>query len=194
MAYDQLIENIAKAVESKFDEISTRYNFDKGDEFEIALCELLSTVLPSKYGVCRGFAVAKDNTFAGDDIIIYDRERFPILRLHDAGKFDRKQEIPIEAVYAYIEAKHSLIVDEKETNLTKALEQVCSIKNLKRERRSFLTIDHNVSLGNNVTFDQQPHWPDYANPYYTAIVSRSVKNKKGDVVDFNEVVNFIRNL
>ena len=194
MAYNKLIENIAKAVESKFDEISVRYNFDNGEEFEIALCELLSTILPSKYGVCRGFAVSQDDQFAGDDIIIYDKERFPTIRLLEAGKFDKKHEIPVEAVYAYIEAKHSLIVDDNETNISKALEQVFNIKNLKRAKRNLLTLDHNINLGDAFSVNQSPHWPPHANPFYTAIVSRNIKNKKGEAASFDEFTSFIKKL
>lgn len=130
MAYQKLIENISIAIESQFKEISTRYNFDYGDEFEIALCELLSKILPSKYGICRGFVVTEDEQFGGDDIIIYDKERFPTLRLLGKNKFEKKQDIPIEAVYAYIEAKHTLFLNEKKNgqSIYKAFEQVDKIK------------------------------------------------------------------
>ena len=48
---------------------------------------------------------------ARDDIIIYERNRFPLLRLINESDFCRKQQVPVESVYAYIEAKHSLTLE-----------------------------------------------------------------------------------
>ena len=96
--------------ESLFELIAARYNFDYGDEFEFALCDALRAILPERFGVCRGFIVASDGRSAGDDLIIFDRIRFPTLRLLRQDSFARKEQIPVEAVYAYIEAKHTLVL------------------------------------------------------------------------------------
>ncbi len=178
MAYNDLVNNITKAVENKFSEISTRYNFDNGDEFEIALCELFKLILPNKYGICRGFAVTKENQSAGDDLIIYDRGRFPTLRLLEEGKFDKKYEIPFEAIFAYIEAKNTLIFEGKTANFEKALEQVSNFKKLPRKERKILSIDHHINLGDFFETVHRPKWPNIANPVFTAIISRNIQMPK----------------
>ena len=43
---------------------------------------------------------------AGDDIITYDQELYPTLRFLDSdNQYAQKEQIPVEVVYAYIEAK-----------------------------------------------------------------------------------------
>lgn len=188
MAYNKLIQNINSAVEKRFAEISTRYNFDNGDEFEIALCELLRLLLPIKYGICRGFAVTIDDDFAGDDIIIYDKERFPTLRLLEDDKYDKKQEIPIEAVYCYIEAKNTLIVSGEDSNFEKALKQSADFKMLERDHRKILSIDHHTDFGDKFSTEERKKWPNVANPIFTAVITRNLKdppvNQKIDLPDF----------
>ena len=175
MAYNDLVNNITKAVENKFNEISTRYNFDNGEEFEIALCELFKLILPNKYGVCRGFAVTKDNHFAGDDLVIYDKDRFPTLRLLEGDKFEKKHEIPVEAVFAYLEAKNTLIFEGKKANFGKAIEQVADFKKLLRKERKLLSIDHHINMGDMFSTAPRPKWPNIANPMFTAIISRHIQ-------------------
>lgn len=177
MAYTKLIDNIATAIDNQLREISTRYNFDYGEEFEIAICELLSKILPSRYGICRGFVVTESDDFAGDDIIIYDKDRFPTLRLLNKEKFDKKQEIPVEAVYAYLEAKHTLhLLDHNSgQSIYKAFEQVSKVKSLPREKRELLSVDPYTSLGHGFTA-QRSYWPNYTNPLFGAIISRFVKD------------------
>jgi hypothetical protein len=176
MAYSKLIDTYATTIDNKFSEISARYNFDLGEEFEIAICELLSIVLPDKYGVCRGFAVTENDDFAGDDILIYDKSRFPTLRLIVKNKFDKKQEIPIEAVYGYIEAKHTLHLSDERSpqGLHKAFSQVINVKQLHREKREVLSIDPYSSFGDNF-HSNTPNWPDSRNPMFGAVISRFVK-------------------
>lgn len=176
MAYLNFVENISDAIEEKLSKISSRYNFDLGDEFEIGLCELLSDVLPEKYGICRGFIVTEDNSFAGDDIIIYAKDRFPTVRLLGENKFMRKHEVPIESVYGYIEAKHTLYLTEKESgqSMFKALEQVSKVKALSRESRSIFSIDP-YTVVDNFEAENRNNWPKINNPFYTAIFSRFAK-------------------
>lgn len=178
MAYSKLIDNISTAVESQFKEISARYNFDLGEEFEIAICELLIKLLPDQYGICRGFIVTEKDEYAGDDIIIYDKSRFPTLRLLDKNKFDKKQEIPVEAVYAYLEAKHTIILHEPDSGQSfyKSFDQVSKVKKLNREKRELVSIDPYTNLGSMFTATRN-NWPEIANPIYGAIISRFAKDK-----------------
>lgn len=60
MSYGDYLDNITHRCASLLGDISAGYNFDYGVEFEIALCHLLRAVLPSKYGICRGFVVSFD--------------------------------------------------------------------------------------------------------------------------------------
>ena len=90
-------------------------------------------MLPQKYGICRGFVVPADGASAGDDLIIYDSVRFPTLRLFPQESYEIKQDVPVEAVYAYIEAKHTLHITEDATDgqsLLKACSQVAAVKRI----------------------------------------------------------------
>ena len=128
--YDNYVIDLANKFDKRLDDIRHEYNFDVGPEFEVAICEVLRSFLPQKYGICRGFVVTRFGEKAGDDIIIYDQERFPTLRINSKVDLSTKQFIPIEAVYAYIEAKHTLVFtkNEEEATFTKALKQVMNVK------------------------------------------------------------------
>ena len=108
MFYDGYLQTVATRFDAFFREISAEYNFDNGPEFEIALCKALRVVLPSRFGVCRGFVTTAGGDAVGDDIIIFHRERFGTLRLLEQDTFAQKEKIPLETVCAYIEAKHTL--------------------------------------------------------------------------------------
>src|SRR5262249_21823428 len=105
MLYNDYLSKISTRFRNLLDEISANSNFDYGPEFEIALCVALRAVLPSRFGVCRGWVVPGSGNPAGDDLVIYDRDRFSTLRMIEQDNFARKEEIPLEAVCAYIEAK-----------------------------------------------------------------------------------------
>ncbi|SDW00058.1 hypothetical protein SAMN05444064_1013 [Pseudomonas syringae] len=102
-SYGGYIERLARKVEARLQDIETIYNFDLGDEFEVAICALLEDILPAKYGVCRGFVVAENGDKAGNDLIIYDKMSSPTLRSSISRQFPVKEQIPGDAVYAYIE-------------------------------------------------------------------------------------------
>ncbi len=194
MAYTKLIENISTSIESQLKEISTRYNFDYGDEFEIAICELLSKILPAKYGICRGFVVTETDEFGGDDIIIYDKDRFPTLRLLGENKFEKKQDIPVEAVYAYIEAKHTLFLNEKKSgqSILKAYEQVHKVKSLARLKRELLSIDPYINLRKGFSATRN-NWPDHTNPIFGCVISRFVKeSSKSEIISSDKLFNLIK--
>ncbi|MBF0411045.1 MAG: hypothetical protein HQM10_27140 [Candidatus Riflebacteria bacterium] len=137
--YKNYISSLQQAFEKRLDDISVQFNFDLGQEFEVAICEILSGFLPSKFGICRGFAVSAGGVTAGDDIIIYDKERFPTLRTVTNRAFDKKDMVPIEAIYAYIEAKYTLDAN----NFIKAVEQIEAVKELcsQREPVSIYQVD-----------------------------------------------------
>lgn len=171
--YKGIVKNISLAFELEMQRMACIYNFDIGDEFEIAICSLLKKVLPRKYGVCRGFVIDKDGTSAGDDIIIYDKESFPVLRfLEGENDFSHKQQIPVDAVYAYIEAKHNL--DEK--TLPKAFEQVIKVKKLCYRRNPHVVSVHAVKgkkIFDEKYAEQHGGDPIILNPMYAMILARN---------------------
>jgi len=174
MSYANFCENISTKFESSFSEISAEYNFDLGDEFEIALCKTLRILLPEKYGVCRGFLVTHDGEKAGDDIIIYDQDRMPTIRMLESGQFYQKQEVPVEAVYAYIEAKHTLYINGNGgQSLLKALSQIERVKSLTRPFTESMEIDPYTKV--QATGKNQDYWPEIRNPIYAGIFARNVK-------------------
>ncbi len=58
MAYGDFLKTISERFEALYSEIEVGYNYDYGPEFEIAICKLLRMLLPSRFGICRGFAVS----------------------------------------------------------------------------------------------------------------------------------------
>lgn len=173
-AYNNFLKNISQKLLKNFDEISAIYNFDYGDEFEIALCKSLRIILPEFYGICRGSIFTIDNESVGDDIIIYDQFHFPTLRLLEDNTFAQKQQIPFEAVFAYIEAKNTLIIEgEGGNSIYKALKQCKAIKELKRKE-----VKYSEYSINNIPFIKPlKYWPTIGNPIYTAIFSKGVRLK-----------------
>ncbi|HEY5744833.1 MAG TPA: DUF6602 domain-containing protein [Chryseolinea sp.] len=126
LAYDNYIVRLSKKIDARLSEIEAGYNFDLGDEYEIAICHLLSDILPKKFGICRGFLVSRFGKKIGDDVIIYDRLRHPTLRSSIGENFHLKDQIPVDAVYAYLECKHTL----DSNTLVKSTAQVRSAKKL----------------------------------------------------------------
>ncbi len=159
MLYNDYVKLLQERFSTELISIQSDYNFDLGDEFEIVICKILRSFLPNKYGVCRGSAVSANGEKVGDDIIIYDQELFPTLWLRSANDFSRKENIPCEAVYAYIEAKHGYT----ETALQKAIEQVRVFKALcsTREKRGQYQFDPYVDDHRSVFLRGLP---SYRNP------------------------------
>ena len=184
--YRSYLENLAKAFKYRFEQISTHYNFDNGDEFEIALCNIFREILPSKYGICRGHVIPAEGQSAGDDIIIYDRERFPTLRVFPQESYDRKQDIPIEAVYAYIEAKYTLHINgdiKDRQSLVKACSQVSEVKRICENREPRSTEDISPYFKSSISYGERPDWPQVLNPVFGAVFALRVKDKKrGEVL------------
>jgi hypothetical protein len=167
--YNNYVSNLHRTFAKRLEDISAQFNFDLGPEFEIAICEILRIFLPSKYGVCRGFVVSAEGDMTGDDIIIYDQERFPTLRPIINRAFDKKEKIPIEAVYAYIEAKHSL--DSK--TFDRAVKQVQAVKELCDGRELVGIYQHDPHIASKERLPYPVlHWPTRRNPVFGMILSR----------------------
>lgn len=176
--YNGIIKNISTRFESELENMSTVYNFDLGAEFEIAVCKVLRKILPLKYGICRGFVVDKSDNKGGDDIIIYDRMNFPNLRfLGHEDDYARKNQIPVEAVYAYIEAKHKLDAD----TLDKAFDQIVKVKKIcyNRHHIALVPVENGVSVFNN-EYSKKNGWnPIVTTPVYTMIISKECVDLTG---------------
>jgi hypothetical protein len=176
MLYNDYVREVSNRFEQALIGIRAIHNFDLGDEFEIAMCETLRLVLPQRYGLCRGFVVSTLGETAGDDIIIFDRMRFPTIRSLESDTFTKKEQVPIEAVFAYIEAKHSITIEgDGGTSFQKALTQVGRVK---------ILCDRRTSVPYGYLEDGQPapppaDWPEIMNPAYGAIVCRHVRLKEG---------------
>jgi hypothetical protein len=179
--YNNYLRTVATRFSSLFDEIAAQYNFDYGDEFEIVLCRALRTVLPQRFGICRGFVISADSTSAGDDIVIYDRDRFPTLRLLPQNCYDRKEYIPVEAVCAYIEAKHTLSINgQGSQSLFKACSQVAAVKRIPREGTPLNAIDpYAVNLAFSAS---RPNWPSILNPMFGAVFARRVRSEQAQTI------------
>ncbi len=173
-AYRNYLSRVNKSFLSLIEEIDVIYNFDQGDEFEVVLCKALRKILPRKYGIARGFVITKDGDFAGDDIIIYDCERFPSLRLLENESFGQKQYIPVEAVYAYIEAKSTLYpfsLNGEQANFHKACKQVHNVKSLRRQPV--------------MPTEFREGWPEIENPIYGVVWSKQLAYASTSKCKFN---------
>jgi hypothetical protein len=173
--YDDYILSLAEKIDAKLKSIRAVYNFELGAEFELAICELLIEFLPEKYGVCRGFVVDKNGIHAGDDIIVFDKQNFPTLRGLN-NNFTKKEKVPIEAVYAYFEAKHSLDIDVTniKSSFNKALQQVGEVKRLILTREKY-GLSQNDAYHVFSNPDKIPkHIYPSRNPVFTMIISNNV--------------------
>ncbi|AIB37883.1 DUF6602 domain-containing protein [Pseudomonas simiae] len=183
--YGGYIERLAKKVEARLQDIEAIYNFDLGDEFELALCALLEDVLPAKYGVCRGFVVAEDGRTAGDDVIIYDKMASPTLRSSLSRQFPVKEQIPVDAVYAYIECKHAISNPDV---LEKAIGQAEAVKKLLLTRRARVNPEYEEAgpVYNGKVRDWPRTHPPLKNQPFCAIFARKFAPEVGLPSTFNE--------
>jgi hypothetical protein len=179
MLYDGFLEKVNTAFTNALAEIEAQHNFEYGPEFEIAICRTLRRVLPQKFGICRGFVVNRAGDAEGDDIIIYERLRYPPARFLPEDDFSQKHRIPIEAAFAYIEAKHTLEIEgNSDSSLSHAVKQAARVKALcdQREPVPLSEIAPHVRLeGPFFVQDDRPGWPTRRNPFYSAVISRQVR-------------------
>lgn len=171
-AYGGYIERLSRKVEARLIDIEAMFNFDLGSEFEISLCILLEDILSAKYGVCRGFIVTEDGRLAGDDVIIYDKLSCPTLRAGIGRQFSVKEQIPVDAVYAYIECKHSIATSSV---AEKAISQTRKIKELLLSRQIKLnpTYEKDGPIYNGKTRDWPRSYPQYKNQPFCAVFART---------------------
>ena len=170
-SYGNYIERLSRQINARLSDIEAVYNFDFGDEFEVALCHVLSDILPSKFGICRGFIVAENGEKVGDDLIIFDKLSCPTLRSLGNFQLSIKEQIPVDAVYAYIECKHA--INEKE--FRKAIKQVREVKSLILTRRSLknLTYETDGPIYNGKLREDWPRqFPELRNQPFCMIISR----------------------
>ena len=169
--YLDYVGRLAGQIEARFKEIEAVYNYDFGIETEVALCQFLSSILPEKFGICRGFVISEDGEQAGDDIIIYDRLSFPLIRTQSSVDFALKLKVPIEGVYAYIECKNS-ITDQKV--LSKAIQQVEDVKKLlfKRDLKENPNYDRDGREFNGQIRDWPRCHSEFTNQPFTMIFTR----------------------
>lgn len=193
--YDEYTRKMSIHFHRKIEYIETVYNFDLGMEFEVAICEVLRSFLPTKFGICRGFAVDEDNKKEGDDIIIYDQQRFPTMRFLEKGDFTRKESIPVEAIYAYIEAKHTLNIDnDHEDNCVfqKATKQCTSVKKLISQRESTFSGELDPYLRGRLDAEPPRGYPTKRNPPVGIIISRHVAEKGKITSEPDEIAKLLK--
>jgi hypothetical protein len=194
MYYKSIIENISKRFQAKLAEIEVVYNFDHGDEFEIALCEVLQEFLPSRFGICRGFIINGNARSEGDDLIIYDKNNYSPVRALDQGDYSRKQKIPVEAVYCYIEAKNTIYLEGNDRNtLKKTLEQQNKVRDILESREKTELTGFRLSVA---VASVDDGWPKYKNPPFTIIWAKNVKKdnqKNSKNLDHKQIYNILVN-
>jgi hypothetical protein len=195
--YDDYVKRLADQFDANLTQISVGYNFDYGDEYEIAICKTLRSVLPDKYGICRGYLVAADGRIAGDDIIIYDKFHLPLLRPLDGEQYAQKQKVPVESVYAYIEAKHGLVLEGNgQGSISKAFEQVGRVKELLNTRQAVALRTINRFIHLPTTPATPEGYPDRRNPSYAMIFARHVKQRANDapIDDATEILEGLKSI
>lgn len=179
--YDNFLPDFQKKIDTFLTTIKANFNFDLGTELEIQICKMLRIFLPSKYGICRGFVVNRYGDKAGDDIIIYDQERFPTLRLFPKDDFSLKEEIPIEAVYAYLEVKHNLTKE----SLTKAISQVVAVKKLVSQRAQMSIYQTDPYIASDlIQLNPVEYLPSFRNPIFCGIIGKfSNGTEDAEIID-----------
>lgn len=189
MVYNNFVSRISKRFQSRFDEIDPQWNFDIGNEFEMTLATILEELLPDKFGVCRGFVTPMNGDAKGDDIIIYDKINVPLLKPPTNYKFTRKESVPLEATYSYIEAKNSIeLVDQKSRNfIKKAISQVNAVNSLERADRPLNDIVSGYSFRNS-SIQGRVGYPEILNPLFTVLFSRGIRINGELVNDYDTII------
>lgn len=112
---------------------------DKGEFREEILSKLLRNYLPSCYGLGNGEVFSQDGESSKQiDIVIYDTVYSNVLFKDKSNSL-----FPCESVYGEIEVKSNLSSDE----LDKSIDNIASLKKLKREKSTFQDITPFYNLG-----------------------------------------------
>ena len=177
LLYNDYVKRLSSRLGAQFSAIEAGYNFDFGPELEVALCRVLSECLPQKYGACRGYVVDAEGNLCGDDILIFAQDRFFTLRQGIGLDFTVKEQIPIEAAIAYVEAKHTIILEGNSgSSLYVACKQVEKVKTLCSKRAP-------VKLGTWDPYIESPiEYPppegfSIRNPMYGVVFARNVRHR-----------------
>ncbi|WP_445956737.1 DUF6602 domain-containing protein [Yeosuana sp.] len=192
MIYDNYIKKISDRFEKRFSEIDPQWNFDMGNEFETELATVIEELLPDKFGVCKGFVTPMEGNSRGDDIIIYDKMNVPLIKPPNTHKFTRKESVPLEATYTYIEAKNTIELKDTTvgTYIGKALNQVSQIKRLERRPRPFAKIIEGFNL-ENIKFERNIGSPQILNPMYTVLFARGARINGELVTDIKKIKEYL---
>lgn len=183
--YNNYVKTLSERLLSELSTIETGNNYEYGAEFEIVLCQVLRKLLPDKFGIVRGYVVSPNGQSEGDDIIIFERNRFPTLALRHRDDFARKEFIPIDTVYCYIEAKHTIFLNENHNHrqsLFYAIEQVAKVKRLCLSRNKVKpenVFPYIVTKGQ-FHASTPEGFPEFRNPLLGIIMARHVKKDKSD--------------
>lgn len=179
--YSGFVRTLSERVKLNLGTIEIGHNFDYGPEFEIVMCEALRSVLPDRFGVNRGYLVAEDGARAGDDIVVSARERFPTLALRGHDNFARKEFVPIEAAYCYVEAKHSIVLEgDGPQSLRFACGQVSAAKKLCTRRKAVgpEQIAPYLTVASALVAKTPPGFPTLLNPMFGVVFARHVRRTK----------------
>jgi hypothetical protein len=185
LMYRDFVRNLSARVEAELSTIAVGHNFELGPEFEIALCNVLASYLPTRFGVARGYVVSRSGEVAGDDIVVFERARFPTIAGRGRNEYLRKEFVPIEAAYAYIEAKHSIYLGgEGPQSLRHAVEQVSRVKALvsAREAVPFGQLAPYARAGAGLTASGPEYFPSLQNPFFGIVQARHVRLQTGGPV------------
>lgn len=186
-SYGGYIERLSRRVEARLSDIEAVFNFDLGPEFEVAMCALFESILPAKFGVCRGFVVSEDGRSAGDDLIIYDKMSCPTLRASIGHQYSVKEQIPFDAVYAYIECKHSI---SDAAVAERAILQTRKVKELILSRRSRVNSEYEKEgpIYNGKVRDWPRSYPRLKNQPFCVVFARTFDSKVA-ISDQNDPLN-----
>jgi hypothetical protein len=108
----------------------------------------------------------------------------------DDDNYTLKQQIPVEAVYAYIEVKHTLTLEgEGPQSLHKAASQVAAVKALPREPVTVRNAFHPYLNFANLRSVNRKNFPNILNPLFGAIFARQIRIKPNTrILNSNEKI------
>jgi hypothetical protein len=117
--------------------------------------------------------------------------RFPTLRSLGEDDYSRREHVPIDAIYAYLEAKHTLELDgSDDSSLRRATEQAIKVKSLcgRRAPVPLETLESGYRFGGSgFRIDVPKGWPSTRNPMFAGVISRRVRHNGGIIDDPDEI-------
>lgn len=148
-------------------------NFDSGAGVEDIVREELANLLPARYSVDAGVVDDRQGRTAGDcDVLIRDPLWSPVIKL-GATASSRRRHFPIEGIYAAVEIKQRLGLDE----LDRAMEKMVTVSRLHRPENPYGHITENQHL----PYHDQPG--RVLNPLHTSVFATGL----ADGVPFDKI-------